>query len=258
MPIDPIFQDLRQTTLPLSAIFLDPNNPRFVGSEWQYVPDSSIEAAQEAIRLRLVADFDVDKLRMNMEVNGYLPIDRVIVRQFHPGKYVILEGNRRICAAKMITSVGLDGIDVSEAVLTSLADIPCLEYVGTEQDASWIFQGLRHITGITEWSAFNKAKLLVEQMEEEQVSLTDAGRRFGLTRFGAGQWVRGYYAFKQAKEESDYVRRSTSGHIRIFKSCLAEVARLFVSGRPTQWRAQSLIRGKQPKRQMLVASSSRS
>lgn len=106
----------------------------------------------------------------------------------------------------MMTSVGLDGIDVSQAVLTSLADIPCLEYVGTEQDASWIFQGLRPITGITEWSAFNKAKLLVEQMEEEQVSLTDAGRRFGLTRFGAGQWVRGYYAFKQAKEESDYVR----------------------------------------------------
>jgi hypothetical protein len=70
VPIDPIFQDLRQTTLPLSAIFLDPNNPRFVGSEWQYVPDWSIEAAQEAIRLRLVADFDVDKLRMNMEVNG--------------------------------------------------------------------------------------------------------------------------------------------------------------------------------------------
>lgn len=208
MPIDPIFQDLRQTSLPLSSIFLDPNNPRFVGSEWLYVPDSSIEAAQEATRLKLVANFDIDKLRMNMEVNGYLPIDRVIVRQFQSERYVVLEGNRRICAAKMITSVGLDGLEVSSTVLASLADIPCLEYVGTEQDASWIFQGLRHITGITEWSAFNKAKLLVEQMEEGQVSLTDVGRRFGLTRFGAGQWVRGYYAFKQAKEESDYVREA--------------------------------------------------
>ena len=206
MPIDPIFQDLRDLTLPLAHIFLDPNNPRFAGSDWQYIPDASIEAAQESTRLKLVADFDVDKLRMNMEVNGYLPIDRVIVREFAPNKYVVLEGNRRICAAKRISAVGMDGSEVTASVLASVGQIPCLEYVGNEEDASWIFQGLRHITGISEWSAFNKAKLLVEQMEEEQVSLTEAGRRFGLTRFGAGQWVRGYYAFKQAREESDYVR----------------------------------------------------
>ena len=83
--------------------------------------------------------------------------------------------------------------------------IPCLEYVGAEADAAWIFQGLRHITGISEWSAYNKARLLVEQMEDEELNLTEAGRRFGLSPFGAGQWVRGYYAFKQAREESDYI-----------------------------------------------------
>jgi len=42
-------------------------------------------------------------------------------------------------------------------------------------------------------------------MEQEHLNLTDAGKRFGLSAFGAGQWVRGYYAFKQAREESDYV-----------------------------------------------------
>lgn len=43
-------------------------------------------------------------------------------------------------------------------------------------------------------------------MEQEHISLTEAGKRFGLTPFGAGQWVRGYYAFKQAREASDYIR----------------------------------------------------
>ncbi len=42
-------------------------------------------------------------------------------------------------------------------------------------------------------------------MEQEHLGLTAAGKRFGLSAFGAGQWVRGYYAFKQAREESDYV-----------------------------------------------------
>ena len=80
-----------------------------------------------------------------------------------------------------------------------------MEYIGKESDASWIFQGLRHISGIVEWSSYNKAKLLVEQMESESLGLTEVGRRFGLSPFGAGQWVRGFYAFKQAKQESDYL-----------------------------------------------------
>lgn len=54
-----------------------------------------------------------------------------------------------------------------------------------------------------DWSAFHKAKLLVEQMQSEGLNLTDVGQRFGLTAFGAGQWVRGYFAFRQAKDETE-------------------------------------------------------
>ena len=205
---DPIFQDLVPLTIPLTAIYLDPNNPRFTGPKSQTVADTDIdsEPVQENARILLVRDYGVEKLRMNMEVNGYLPMDRVVVRRFKTNKYVVLEGNRRICAAKMIGPFGVDGTQVAQEVLASVLEIPCLEYVGSESNAAWIFQGLRHITGISEWSAYNKARLLVEQMEQEQLSLSEAGRRFGLSPFGAGQWVRGYYAFKQAREDSDYVR----------------------------------------------------
>jgi len=207
VPISPIFQDLIPRDLPLESIFLDPNNPRFVGPTWQRIEDDKIdtEPVQENARTLMIRDYGVDKLRMNMEVNGFLPIDRVIVRKFKEGKFVVLEGNRRICAAKLIAPIGMGGAEVGQQVLGSVKSIPCLEYVGTEADAAWIFQGLRHITGISEWSAYNKAKLLVEQMEHEHLNLTEAGRRFGLSAFGAGQWVRGYYAFKQAREESDYI-----------------------------------------------------
>ncbi len=167
MPVAPIFQDLLPRDLPLTSIYLDPNNPRFVGPNWQRVEDDQIDndLVQENARMTLIKKYGVEKLRMNMEVNGYLPIDRVIVRKFKDERFVVLEGNRRICAAKMLTKVGMDGTEVGEEVLASAQTIPCLEYVGTESDAAWIFQGLRHITGINEWSAYNKAKLLVEQME---------------------------------------------------------------------------------------------
>lgn len=207
MSSSPVFQDLITLEIPLSEIYLDPNNPRFVSSDWQIVPDSDVhlETVQEEARARLIRSFAIDKLKMSMEANGYLPIDRVVVRRLSRGGYVVLEGNRRICAAKLIGKLDSDGKAISEEVLSSLKKIPCLEYVGSQSDAAWIFQGLRHISGLIEWSAYNKAKLLVEQMESDDLTLTEVGRRFGLTPFGAGQWVRGFYAFKQAKEESDFI-----------------------------------------------------
>lgn len=45
----------------------------------------------------------------------------------------------------------------------------------------------------------------MEQMEKDELSLTEVGKRFGLTPHGAGQWVRGYYAFNQARQTSDYI-----------------------------------------------------
>lgn len=207
MTIEALSTQLAPADVALDAIYLDPNNPRFVTSNWEAIAEQDIDddEIQEAARRRLLRLFDVGKLRMNMEVNGFLPIDRVVVREFKPGKYVVLEGNRRICAAKLISALTLQGETVEEAVLDSVKTIPCLQYTGDDPNAAWILQGLRHIVGVTEWSAFNKAKLLVEQMQDENLSLTDAGRRFGLTSHGAGQWVRSYYAFSQAKEESDYI-----------------------------------------------------
>jgi hypothetical protein len=200
-------KDLKPTDIQLADLYLDPNNPRFVEHDWMYIPDDQIanEAVQDATRLRLINEFAIEKIRMNMEINGYLPIDRVIVRKFAESMYVVLEGNRRICAAKMISQYSTDGSSISEDILNSLNFIPCLVYVGGESNAAWIFQGLRHITGYQDWSAFNKAKLLVEQMEAEGLSQTMVGKRFGLTPYGAGQWIRGYHAFKQASEKSDYI-----------------------------------------------------
>ncbi|MFV9482251.1 hypothetical protein ACNI3T_00360 [Christiangramia sp. ASW11-125] len=207
--IYPIFQELVSSELNLEQIFLDPNNPRFVSMNWTEIADDKIEsdAIQEKVILKLTSDFAVDKLSMNMEVNGYLPIDRIIVREFEEGKFVVLEGNRRICAAKKLKEKYDDNNNlVDEEIVQSIQKIPCLIYTGTDSEASWIFQGLRHIMGVHEWSAFNKAKLLVNLMEEENLNLTKVGKRFGLTAYGAGQWARGYYAFRQGKEESDFQR----------------------------------------------------
>lgn len=102
-----LHQFLQPVDLPLSQIYLDPNNPRFTAADWNYILMEYWDKAdvQEAAQRRLLNDFDVEKLRMSMEVNGFLPIDRVIVKKFSENKYLVLEGNRRICAAEKLGNV---------------------------------------------------------------------------------------------------------------------------------------------------------
>ncbi|MGG1519013.1 hypothetical protein ABE504_26620 [Paenibacillus oryzisoli] len=232
----PIYKELIEEDINLDNLYLDANNPRFVGSDWSYVPENNIDSdqIQKVTRMILERDYQIDKLVMNMEVNGYLPIDRVVVKQFAENKYYILEGNRRICAAKILMDRYRGNPNsVNEEIVTSITSIPCLIYTGSYMDAAAIFQGLRHITGIREWSAFNKAKLLVNLMEEEELTLTEVGKRFGLTAHGAGQWVRGFYAFRQICEKSDF---TTEINERIYPYCQELFNRSSISVRDwLQW-----------------------
>lgn len=202
-------KELVEMRLELNQIYLDPNNPRFTSLKWDNIPDEQIsdESIQKATKRKLEEGFSIYKLVDNIQMNGFLTIDRVIVKKFAEDKYVVLEGNRRICAAKVIMEMYESNHElVDESVIESLQEISCLVYTGSEKQASWVFQGLRHIIGIQEWPAYNKARLLVQLMEDEDLSLTEVGKKFGLSAYGAGQWVRGYYAFMQAAEESDYAQ----------------------------------------------------
>ncbi|WP_378943254.1 hypothetical protein [Paracoccus sp. R86501] len=204
----PLGADLTDIAIPLSKLFLDPNNPRFVGSDWIFIPDHDAikSGPQEEAAERLIASHDIDKLKSIMEHNGYLPIDRVVVRRIDDDHFIVLEGNRRICSAKQINGYLDTGEKIPDEIMKTFDQIPCLLYEGVESDknAAWVFQGIRHISGISEWSAFNKAKLIVEQMEAQGLSFTEVGKSFGLSAFGAAQWVRGYYSFLQAKEETEF------------------------------------------------------
>lgn len=202
-------KELVEMRLELNQIYLDPNNPRFTSLKWDNIPDEQIsdESIQKVTKRKLEEGFSIYKLVDNIQMNGFLTIDRVIVKKFAEDKYVVLEGNRRICAAKVIMEMYESNHElVDESVIESLQEISCLVYTGSEKQASWFFQGLRHIIGIQEWPAYNKARLLVQLMEDEDLSLTEVGKKFGLSAYGAGQWVRGYYAFMQAAEESDYAQ----------------------------------------------------
>ena len=203
-----ISEQLHAIDLHIENIYLDPNNPRFVRDKWIKVQPERIQDIdiQAEARKKMEDAYNIEKLSENMRINGYLPIDRIVVQHIDDGNYVVLEGNRRITAAKQICEEYNLNAGIDEAVYRTFDRIPCLEYKGEDTDAAWIFQGIRHISGIADWSAYHKARMLTERQDEEKVSLTELGQRFGLSAWGAGAWIRGYRAYTQAKDESAYQR----------------------------------------------------
>ncbi len=216
MPVYKIDYDLTPNLLGIYKIFLDPQNPRFADEE-RYEISSDEDFTSETVQkqlLKINTNYAIEELKSSIELNGYLPIDRVIVKRIkevkpikEEDKYIVLEGNRRITAIKLLLKDHKEGkLHLSKEVLDSLQEIPVLIYKGEDTDAAWLFQGLRHISGIRNWSALNKAKLVAMQIENSdvKVSYTEIGKIFGLSARAAGQYFRAYRAFQQAREHPDF------------------------------------------------------
>src|SRR5436853_534773 len=100
-------EQLEPHELLIDDILLDPNNPRLLTGDRAPVPDRRIPEAEVQRRTAAaLADgpFDMSRMRSSMMRSGMLPIDRIVVRPVDeaPGKYVVVEGNRRIGAAKSV------------------------------------------------------------------------------------------------------------------------------------------------------------
>lgn len=205
--LDNLSMDLAPSMIATNKLYLDPNNPRFYADDSPREPDDQIDApgVQDALMQTAEAEFGLGPLMDSMEQNSYLPIDRIVVRPFKEDRYVVLEGNRRVAAVKfLLRRIEAGTLAVSDETLATLETLPALIYKGDDPDAAWVFQGIRHLSGVKDWPAYNKAHLLVTQVEKLDINQREAGKPFGLSSHAAGQYIRGYYAFQQAKRHQDY------------------------------------------------------
>ena len=106
-------------------------------------------------------------------VNDFFPGETIVVTRAKNGKYIVLEGNRRLAALKLLQDPGLAGnirsiIRASEEAEFSPKQIPA-HVVNSRNDALQ-YLGFRHISGVQRWDPLAKArylKLLFERTSDE-------------------------------------------------------------------------------------------
>lgn len=221
---------LAPITVPLSSLYLDPNNPRF-WSEAAKRPVSDKKTVDESIQnntFRSISKHGVEELFFSILRNGFLPLDRLVVRKLDVDgdAYVVLEGNRRLAALRELHDrVQNDAVDPEDAseeylekIVQSTTEVEVLLYEGeADSDISWLLQGIRHISGIKEWQPAQRAKLVADQIDDKGVGLREVGQMFGLSAIAVGRLYRAFKGLEQMKGDAEYSRKADNSYFSLFE-----------------------------------------
>lgn len=221
----------------IADLLLDPNNPRFMPSlkENVHVKDDEVEKHQSKILPKFMVDdtqgdgenvFSVKELCDSMRSIGFVPIDRVVVREIKGSeKYLVIEGNRRIASAKLLLKK--DEIEknprkrLRQDVVETLKLIEALVIENTgapdfdlDHHVSVIL-GLRHYGSVLEWKPLSKAyntyteymgiKPKLQEFKFDNKRATDVARRFSIRPVDVKNACMTYIIYTQLCEAFDGV-----------------------------------------------------
>jgi hypothetical protein len=158
-----------------------------------------------------IRKYGVNDLMNSITKNGFLLTDRIIVRPLSKNDYVIVEGNRRLAALRLIRKAYEEGDqEISRKLYDSIEQIQVLVYTGPREDASWTFQAIRHLAGVRDWPAFQKARVLYEKMKSSGTkNLAEVGEFYGISGSQIAVWTRAYSAYLQAHDDEQLGGRIT-------------------------------------------------
>lgn len=210
---------LVEIDLDLDQVLLDPNNPRFaeLGQHIDAVPEARFaepRVQNQAYERMKTTRFDVAELRDTIKNLGFLPMDRVVVRRWRGNDnstaakalYVVIEGNRRITALRWLVELHDTGRETfSEQQLMNYKKLRVLllDDENAPDRVRWILPGLRHVSGIKEWGAYQKARAVYE-LRESGVSPQEAAQSLGLSTRSANQLWRSYLALNHMRQDEEY------------------------------------------------------
>lgn len=199
-------QELRK--LPIDDLKLDLYNPRLPKSKQGKDEKTVVEfMLLEAATLELMSaigenDFFAGELLL------------VVSDENEAGKYIVIEGNRRLTAVKLLNNPSLTSVKklatsevVSEAKYIP-TELPCLIF----EDKSKILKylGFRHITGIKSWRLLEKSRYLSELRLRDFGELTflqassEIAKAIGSTPAYVKRLLISYDLYKIVEDEAFY------------------------------------------------------
>lgn len=107
---------------------------------------------------------NIVELMLSIAETGYSDAEPLLVVGDVSGNYTVVEGNRRLAALKLLNNPELTKVriqTIKEVIQNANyipTEIPCILYLKREDVLDYL--GYRHITGVKDWGALEKARYL--------------------------------------------------------------------------------------------------
>jgi len=212
--------------LPLADLLLDPNNYRFHDLK-DFQPAAENRFHEDTVQgraLQRLKNDGLDELKSSIASNGYIPVERVIVRKYEhaPEKWVVLEGNRRVAALKWLRDDDAGGVEIAESVRESFDAVPVVKIADTEGDNTTYLalMGIRHVSGVKRWGGYQEAKLVFD-LREQGLDANDIGGRLALPVREVNRRLRAFRALRQMQEDEEFTGEARPELYAIFHEAVS-------------------------------------
>ncbi len=155
---------LRFESMSIDEIRLDKLNPRL---------PSNVQGGSESDVIEYLAlKTRLEDLMASIGENGFFEGEAIIVTK-EDGKYIVLEGNRRLAALKLLQDPSLVGRSKFELIARQAKHTPdhVPVYLVESRSEALNYIGFRHISGVQRWDPLSKArylKLLLQHSDSDK------------------------------------------------------------------------------------------
>ena len=190
----------------VSDLLLDVRNPRRTSRDDQ--------VSQADLLRELHRRFDIDDLIASLATYGYFSEEPLIavpeyVGQVSDSPFIVVEGNRRLAALKILLfSEASDLVkirevpEITKVALPRLNPVPVKIYATRAEVLPYL--GVRHIVGVKQWEALAKARYIKDLVQAGHSVLevshrVGSGKRTDTVR----RWLLTLYSIEQANRETN-------------------------------------------------------
>lgn len=200
----------RPDRLFVSQLLLDHKNPRLAAEENPHSQD-------ELVRF-LWNEMAVDEIAFSIAKNSFFEEERIFVipqKASEPysdsKKYVVVEGNRRLAAVKILRDEKLrQNLGATELPSLSKVERDAIEKlpvsIYTSRQELWQYFGFKHINGPKPWDPYSKAVYVAEVHEKDRIPLAEIADAIGDRHSTVFRLYRGLKLLVQAESQGVWDR----------------------------------------------------
>src|SRR5271168_4658248 len=188
----------------VSSLRFDTANPRLA----EFGIDDG--TAQSDLLKKLWTEMAVEEVAGSITHNGFFEHEPLFVEEMPGGTFVVLEGNRRLAAVKLLLDAALrerlKATDLPKITAERAKELQTLPVIVTTRKKAWQYLGFKHVNGPATWGSYAKAQYIARVHNDYGVPLDQIAAQIGDYNWLVQRMYRGLMIVEQAEQSKVFDR----------------------------------------------------